>query len=38
MITIMVPPAGLPKDGTRAEQRFSAGTLVVQRGFDVAAR
>jgi hypothetical protein len=33
-----VPPAGLPKDGTRADLRFSAGTLVVQGDFNIAVR
>jgi hypothetical protein len=30
-----VPPAGLPKDGTWCDQRFSTGTLVIEAGFDL---
>lgn len=28
--TAMVPPAGLPKDGNRADQRIRTGSLVVE--------
>jgi site-specific DNA recombinase len=32
---LVVPPAGLPKDGTWCDQRFSTGTLVIEAGFDL---
>ena len=31
----LVPPAGLPKDGTWCDQRFSTGTLVIEAGFNL---
>jgi hypothetical protein len=32
---LVVPPAGLPKDGTWCDQRFSTGTLVIEAGLDL---
>ena len=33
--SMVVPPAGLPKDGTWCDQRFSTGTLVIEAGFNL---
>jgi hypothetical protein len=34
-VSSLVPSAGLPKDGTWCDQRFSTGTLVIEAGFNL---
>jgi DNA invertase Pin-like site-specific DNA recombinase len=36
-MSTLVPPAGVPKDGNRADQRFCTGSLVVESSFGLSA-